>query len=299
MDGAAWEGRGWQDGGWKVVGGPGQRPNLPGSVPGVLLSWASSGQRWGARLLQTATPRAASPELQTHLRVCSTFLGPEPRLSSLAPGAAPSGHPSWDLGSPFMPSPWGSGRIGLGSYRARPPDNFLPVSPLHWKPLPTACPRTPVPSGPLPPLPDTPARCMIHCLGPSEALSLFASRAWTAARAPDCAPQRSPGARLRGKVLPMGQPGCPAWKSRQPPQHSLAAGFARCPAPTSGHHHLSLQRLQPAPGQHPLCPFWSGLPRSTPSMWPPGSCPMEPAGPSRVQTLTSRAVGDAESFHHG
>lgn len=152
-----------------------------------------------------------------------------------------------------------------------------------------------MPSGPLPP--DTPARCTIHCLGPSEALSLLASRAWTAARAPDCAPQRPPRAWLRGKVLPVGQPGCPAQKSHQPPQHSPEAGFAQCPAPTSGHHHLSLQRLQPPPGQCPLCPFWSGLPRSTPSMWPPGSCPMDPASPARVQTLTSRAVGAAESFH--
>ena len=55
--------------------GPGQRPNLPGSAPGVLLSWASSGQRWSDHLLQTATPRAASPELQTHLHGRSTFPG--------------------------------------------------------------------------------------------------------------------------------------------------------------------------------------------------------------------------------
>ena len=195
-----------------------------------------------------------------------------------------------------MPSPWGSGRVGLGSYRARPPDNFSPVSPLRWKPCPWPA-HGPCALWPLPPLPDTPARCRAHCLGPSEAPSLLASRAWAAAGSPDWAPQRSPWARLRGKVLPVGQPGRLARKSRQPPQHSPAAGLARCPAPTSGHHHLSLQRLQPPPSQHPLCPFWSGLPRSTPSMWPPGSCPMDPASPSRVQTLTSRAVGAAESFH--
>ena len=112
-------------------------------------------------------------------------------------------------------------------------------SPAHGPPT------GPVPSGPLPPLPDTPARCRAHCLGPSEAPSLLASRAWAAAGAPDWAPQRSPGARLRGKVLPVGQPGRPARKSRQPPQHSPAAGLARCPAPTSGHRHLSLQDSNP------------------------------------------------------
>ena len=147
-----------------------------------------------------------------------------------------------------------------------------------------ACPRAAVPSGPLPPLPDTSAGCTAHCLAPSEAQSLSVSYTWTAGRAPDCVPRRCPRAQLRGKALPVSQPGCPARNSRLPPQHSPAAGFARCPAP-------SLQRLQPPPSEHPLCPFSSMLPRSTPSMWPPGSCPVDPAGPSGEQTLTPRAAG--------
>lgn len=125
---------------------------------------------------------------------------------------------------------------------------------------------------------------MAHCLTPSEAQSLSVSCTWTTGRAPDCAPQRCPRAQLRGKALPVSQPGCPARNSRLPPQHSPAAGFARCPAP-------SLQRLQPRPSEHPLCPFSSMLPRSTPSMWPPGSCPVDPASPSGEQTLTPRAAG--------
>lgn len=154
-----------------------------------------------------------------------------------------------------------------------------------------------MPSGPLPAPSDTRACRTAHCLAPSEAQSLFVPCTWTIARAPDCAPRGSPGARLRGRVLPVGQPGCPAWNSHLPPQHSPEAGFARCPAPTSGRRHPSLQHLQPPPSQRPLCPFWSALPRSTPSMWPPGSCPMDPAGPSGEQTLTPWAAGAAESFH--
>ena len=289
------EGVGGRTGDGRVSGAQGRgptslAPSLGHFCPGHPLGTA--GHRWGACLLQTATPRAASPELQTHLHVHST-----------CPGARTTAALARTWGSAIQPPQPGSGApscplsLGLRSNRARPPDEFSPVSPLPWKLLPTACPRAAVPSGPLPPPSDTRACCTAHCLAPSEAQSLFVSCTWTIARAPDSALWGSPGAWLRGRVLSVGQPGCPAWNSCLPPQHSPEAGFAQCPAPTSGHCHPSLQQLQPPPSQCPLCPFWSALPRSTPSMWPPGSCPMDPAGPSREQTLTPWAVGATESFH--
>lgn len=85
-------------------------PSLGHFCPGHPLGTA--GHRWGAHLLQTATPRAASPELQTHLHVRSTC--PGARTTAALARTWGSAIQSPQLGSEgplHARSPWGSGRI--------------------------------------------------------------------------------------------------------------------------------------------------------------------------------------------